>query len=133
MHAIGDRAIDQALDAMVCVPDDAENLRIEHCELVGDDQVRRLARSPVLLVVQPNFVRNWGMSGGAYEKQLGAARFRRCNRWRTLREAGIPFVFSSDCMPPGPLHGLSGATEHPVELAGKQDRNRPAPVGEKRL
>ena len=115
MHAIGDRAIDQALDAVAGVPSDAEHLRIEHCELVGDEQIDRLVRSPVMLVMQPNFVRNWGMSGGLYEKRLGAARFRLCNRWRTLREAGVPFVFSSDCMPPGPLHGLSGATQHPIE------------------
>jgi predicted amidohydrolase YtcJ len=115
LHAIGDRAIDQALDAMTGVSSDAENLRIEHCEVAGDGQVERLARSPALLVMQPNFVRNWGMSGGIYERRLGAARFRHCNRWRTLRDAGIPFVFSSDCMPPGPLHGLAGATEHPFQ------------------
>jgi predicted amidohydrolase YtcJ len=115
MHAIGDRAIDQVLKVASGVPRDARNLRIEHCEVVGDRQVEALARSPVLLVMQPNFVRNWGMAGGPYEKRLGAKRFRQCNRWRTLRDAGIPFVFSSDCMPPGPLHGLPGATNHPVE------------------
>jgi predicted amidohydrolase YtcJ len=115
MHAIGDRAIDQALEAATGVPRDAEHLRIEHCEVVGDKQVERLARSPVLLAVQPNFVRNWGIPGGPYEQQLGSARFRHCNRWRTLRESGVAFVFGSDCMPPGPLHGLPGATEHPIE------------------
>jgi predicted amidohydrolase YtcJ len=115
MHAIGDRAIDQAMDAASSVPRDAEHVRIEHCEVVGDKQVDRLARSPVILAVQPNFVRNWGMPGGPYEQRLGAVRFRQCNRWRTLRQAGVPFVFSSDCMPPGPLFGLVGATKHPIE------------------
>jgi len=114
MHAIGDRAIDQALGALTTVPADAENFRIEHCEIVGENQLSRLKDSPVFLAMQPNFMRRWGESKGAYARRLGEERTRHCNPWRTLKDADIPFVFGSDGMPPGPLYGLSGATEHPI-------------------
>jgi predicted amidohydrolase YtcJ len=114
MHAIGDRAIDQALDALADVPGDAQNFRIEHCEIVGAKQLDRLGRCPVFLALQPNFVRKWGKTGGSYERRLGKKRFRSSNPFRTLRQAGIPYVFGSDGMPPGPLYGLTGATRHPV-------------------
>ena len=115
IHAIGDRAIDQALSALRDVPGDAENFRIEHCELIGPDQLNRLKDSPVFLAMQPNFVRKWGSRAGTYGQLLGEERARYCNPWRSLADAGVSFVFGSDGMPPGPLFGLSGATQHPVE------------------
>ncbi len=114
MHAVGDRAIDQALDALDGLPKDADTVRIEHCEIVGPTQLDRLRQSPVFLALQPNFVRRWGMPRGLYEQRLGEKRLRSCNPFRTLRESGVPFVFGSDGMPPGPLYGLIGAIEHPV-------------------
>jgi predicted amidohydrolase YtcJ len=114
MHAIGDRAIDQALDVLDRLPHAAEHVRIEHCEVVGPKQLERLQARPVLLALQPNFVRGWGMPGGLYEQRLGADRLRSCNPFRTFQNAGIRFVFGSDGMPPGPLHGLVGAIDHPV-------------------
>ena len=55
------------------------------------------------------------MPGGLYEQRLGKSRLRSCNPFRTFAKAGIRFVFGSDGMPPGPLHGLVGAVDHPVE------------------
>ena len=118
MHAIGDRAIDQALSTLRGFPEDAKRFRIEHCEIVGDEQLARLAEAPVFLSVQPNFVREWGMRSGMYEKQLGKERCENMNRFRSLADRGVEFVFGSDGMPPGPLYGLKGATAHP--LAGER-------------
>jgi len=50
-----------------------------------------------------------------YAARLGPARWARQNPYATLLRAGVPFVFSSDAMPPGPLYGIKGATHHPVE------------------
>jgi predicted amidohydrolase YtcJ len=122
MHAIGDRAIDQALDALARAPSDARNFRIEHCEIVGASQLERLQDSPVFLAVQPNFIRNWAVPGGIYDERLGAGRLRSCNPLRTFKKAGISFVFGSDGMPPGPLYGLKGATEHRI----REERLSPA-------
>jgi len=113
MHAIGDRAIDQALDALERVRPQAGHFRMEHAEITGPCQIERLARSPLCLAMQPNFVRNWGGAGGLYEARLGRDRVREINRFRTLLNAGVPVIFGSDGMPPGPLFGLPGAVWHP--------------------
>jgi predicted amidohydrolase YtcJ len=115
MHAIGDRAIDQALDVLGGFPGDANCFRIEHCEITGPGQLDRLRTAPVFLAMQPNFVRQWGALDGGYVKRLGRQRHRHSNRYATFRDAGIDFVFGSDGMPPGPLYGFKGATEHPIE------------------
>lgn len=115
MHAIGDRAIDQALEVLADFPKDAACFRIEHCELVGPAQLDAIKNSPVLLALQPNFVRNWAHHADLYEERLGKKRLEFCNPYRTLRQSNVPYVFGSDGMPPGPLYGMKGATGHPVE------------------
>jgi predicted amidohydrolase YtcJ len=117
VHAIGDRALATVLDAM----GDARassgvpgRFRVEHAEVIGEGELERIARLGVPLVMQPNFVRNWGGEGGLYERRLGRARWERNNPFATLVQAGAAVVFSSDGMPPGPLFGLKGATHHPV-------------------
>lgn len=112
IHAIGDRAVRKALQHLAAFPRDSRNFRIEHAEMTGPAEMELLGRAPVDLVVQPNFVRNWGGPGGLYETRLGPMRWRRCNRFRSLSEAGLRYCFSSDGMPAGPLYGLGGATSH---------------------
>jgi predicted amidohydrolase YtcJ len=113
IHAIGDRAVDLAAKSLRDFPREANLFRIEHCELAGPAQIENLRWAPVVLSLQPNFVRNWGGPGGLYEKRLGRERLRWSNRYRTFRETGLPCIFGSDGMPAGPLYGLKGATEHP--------------------
>ena len=114
VHGIGDRAIRVVAMAMGLFPGEQDLFRIEHAELTGWEEVDLLRRVGVPLVLQPNFVRNWQQEGGLYESRLGRARARKCNRFRTLREAGVSYAFGSDGMPPGPLFGMRGATHHPV-------------------
>jgi hypothetical protein len=118
VHAIGDRALATVLDAV----DDARaatgegaRLRVEHAEVIAERDVERIVRLRVPLVMQPNFVRNWGGQGGLYERRLGRERWRRHNPFATLLRSGGRVLFSSDGMPPGPLYGLKGATHHAVE------------------
>jgi predicted amidohydrolase YtcJ len=116
VHAIGDRALSTVLDAMgdAGVASGAR-FRIEHAEVVGDGEWERITRLRVPLVMQPNFVRNWGGEGGMYERRLGRERWLRNNPFATLLRNGAKVIFSSDGMPPGPLYGLKGATHHAVE------------------
>jgi len=65
--------------------------------------------------MQPNFVRNWQQPGGLHSARLGESRRVNCNRFASLRRAGVPYMFDSDGTPPGPLYGMRGATHHPVE------------------
>lgn len=113
VHAIGDRAIDLAVSALRDFPKGTRQFRLEHCEVAGPAQVENLRWAPMFLSLQPNFVRRWGGPGGLNERRLGPERNRWCNPYRSFLDAGIECVFGSDGMPPGPLYGLKGATEHP--------------------
>jgi len=114
VHAIGDRALSTVLTAMERTGVEDARFRVEHAEIMGDEELATCARLRVPLVMQPNFVRNWAGEGGLYETRLGRERWHRNNRFASLLKAGVPFVFSSDGMPAGPLYGMRGATHHPV-------------------
>lgn len=115
VHAIGDRALSTVLDAMGDAAVSGARFRVEHAEVVAERDVERIVRLGIPLVMQPNFVRNWGGEGGLYERRLGRARWQRNNPFATLLRAGVPVAFSSDGMPAGPLFGLKGATHHAIE------------------
>jgi predicted amidohydrolase YtcJ len=114
VHTIGDRALRTALELLIEYPTAPRVFRIEHAEIIGPHEMELLEKAPVYIAMQPNFIRNWGVPGGLYEKRLGLERLKYCNRFRSLKERGIGYCFSSDGMPPGPLYGLKGATKHPV-------------------
>jgi len=114
-HAIGDEAIDAALDAYESTeaPGDARH-RVEHVELVTDEQVERFADLGVVASCQPNFLQ-WAQPDGLYDQRLGEARRKQSNRYRALLDAGVNLAFSSDTMPMDPLLGVSLAASAPAE------------------
>ncbi|HET6463405.1 MAG TPA: amidohydrolase family protein, partial [Candidatus Krumholzibacteria bacterium] len=115
VHAIGDRALRTVLDAMAAAKQATMSharFRIEHAEVIGPKELERCRELRIPLVMQPNFVRNWGGEDGMYEERLGHERWLTHNPFASLTRAGVPFVFSSDGMPAGPLFGLRGATLH---------------------
>ncbi|MGQ0722308.1 MAG: amidohydrolase [Candidatus Eiseniibacteriota bacterium] len=117
VHAIGDRAIAQVLDAFAKLPRAeiaAQRHRIEHLELPRDKDIARLVELGVRPCVQPNFVGLWAGPGGLYERALGAERLRRMNPFGTLLRRGTGVFFGSDGMPPSPLFGIRSAMKHPV-------------------
>ncbi len=115
LHAIGDRAIEVALDALEPLSDRSPYPhRLEHAELLPNQLLQRLANSKVTASMQPNFVARWGESGGLYERALGAERWTLMNRFGSLAAAGALIAFGSDSMPADPMLGLRGATHHPV-------------------
>ena len=115
VHAIGDAALDRALDALEPLVRDGNPFkhRLEHVEVTPPDVVDRLARSGLWVCAQPNFAGRWSQPGGLNEQRLGS-RLTQCNLYRTLYAAGIPMAFGSDCMPLGPLFGLRSAMQHPL-------------------
>ena len=115
VHAIGDRAMSAVLDAIEAAGSAGKRVRIEHAEIIAERDIERIVRLGVPLVMQPNFVRNWGGEGGLYERRLGRERWQRNNPFATLLRAGARVVLSSDGMPAGPLFGLKGATYHAIE------------------
>ena len=110
MHAIGDEAIEVALDAYE--ETDGERHRIEHVEVLRDDLIDRLTESDVVASVQPNFLK-WAREGGLYGQRLGDTRRRASNQFRTLLDSDVELAFGSDCMPLDPLFGIDQAVNAP--------------------
>lgn len=110
LHAIGDKAVRRALDALEPMTG-AWKLwrpRVEHAQLVDPDDLPRFARAGVIASMQPVHAvadreladREWaGLTGKAYP-------------WRALRGAGARLAFGSDAPveTADPLQGLEAAT-----------------------
>ncbi|MDQ4044461.1 MAG: amidohydrolase [Chloroflexota bacterium] len=98
IHAIGDRAIEMCLDAFKRAqeshPRDEARHRIEHCGILRPNLIDRLAREQVIPVSQPVFIREYGEG---FIRHLGRERTDLTYPFRSLLDAGIPLVFSSDC------------------------------------
>lgn len=98
IHAIGDRGIDMVLDAyekaLTAYPRANHRHRIEHCGIMRPDIVERIARMQVLIVTQPIFITEYG---DGFIRHLGLDRVQLTYPFRSLLDAGITVVFSSDC------------------------------------
>jgi len=101
VHAIGDAAIDVAIEAftacLAAAPVDRRH-RIEHGGYIRDDQIAPLAALGIAIVSQPSFLFD---SGDDFAAQLGADRVHGLYRGRSLLDAGVRIVGSTD----RPLNG----------------------------
>ncbi|MFE0037701.1 amidohydrolase [Streptomyces sp. NPDC059015] len=97
VHAIGDRAVDVALDALEqgqkLRPRPDARHRIEHAGLVRPDQLPRMAALGVTCVVQPGFLLH---HGDDYADVMGAEREGWLYRGRAFLDHGVRLVASSD-------------------------------------
>jgi predicted amidohydrolase YtcJ len=117
IHAIGDRAIFEVLNAFERFPSEENHAlghRIEHLEMPRPGDLQRLTRIGARPCMQPNFAAVWGMPGGLYEIAVGAQRARAMNPLRTVLRSGCGLFFGSDGMPLSPLYGIRAAMNHPV-------------------
>ncbi|MEK7703601.1 MAG: amidohydrolase family protein, partial [Myxococcota bacterium] len=111
LHVIGDRAVRQALDALETVATTPVRgpHRLEHVQLLSEQDLRRARRLGVVASMQPVHWRDdqrWLIS------RLGAARALRAYPWRALREADVPLAFGSDAPVAtlSPWTGVAAAT-----------------------
>ncbi len=118
-HAIGDAAIEIVISAFEDINDKAlireQRHRIEHAEIINENQIRRAASLGLILSMQPNFVGQWQQRRGMYEERLGIERTSQLNMFRTILSNGARLCFGSDGMPYGPLYGIWCAINHPNE------------------
>lgn len=112
VHAIGDAAVTCALDAMEAarkiIPGPRRD-RIEHVQLITDEDIVRMRKMDVTASVQPGFLpTDWKMA----EEKWGD-RIDRSYAWKTLKENGIRLQFGSDTPvePMDPRIGIRGAFE----------------------
>jgi predicted amidohydrolase YtcJ len=97
VHAVGDRAIEQTLDALARAQQEAprEQLRhrIDHCGITPPDLQQRVIRQGIVPVMQPAFF--WEFGDG-YIHNYGRHRADVMFPARSLIEAGVTVAGSSD-------------------------------------
>jgi predicted amidohydrolase YtcJ len=110
LHAIGDRAVRIAIDALEIAartnPARERRHRIEHLEYVDEADVSRLAPLGITASMQPVHIdpaiySNWG-------ELLGDPRAQRGFAWREFLSAGTTLAFGTDTptAPHEPLHNM---------------------------
>ncbi|MDP6957784.1 MAG: amidohydrolase [Planctomycetota bacterium] len=105
-HAIGDRAVGETLDAYEHVR--GERPRIEHAQMIGQDDLSRFSRLGVIASVQPVHATSdmrW------VEERLGRGRLRGAYAWRSLLREGVALAGGSDfpVEPADPWKGIYAA------------------------
>lgn len=115
LHAIGDRAMEQAVTVLEkAQPSENRNgprHRIEHSSLTPRNLLQRIKSSGMVLSVQPRFVYsdNWA------KERLGADRIRELYTFRSFLQHGISVAAGSDCPAedPNPFEGVWAAVIRP--------------------
>lgn len=110
IHAIGDRAVHVALDAIAPTRKIAPELRqkIEHVQLVRADELGRFAALGVIASMQPIHATS---DRDLADRYWGRERTKRAYPWRTLIASGARLAFGSDAPvePIDPLLGIYAA------------------------
>jgi predicted amidohydrolase YtcJ len=107
LHAIGDGAIEVALNAFEKANIRLKGHRIEHAEMIDFDGAKRAKELDLTLCVQPNFN---PVFMETYIKAFGEDRAIRMNPLKMLDEIGVNMIFGSDMMPFDPEVGLCYAS-----------------------
>ena len=102
-HAIGDRAVEMALDAFTAAERDARQrgqvpqrwfrFRIEHAQVTTPQQVQRFKELGVIASMQPCQLLTdirWA------ESRLGKDRAAHSYAWKEFLDAGVPLAFGTD-------------------------------------
>lgn len=120
-HVIGDAAVTAVVDALERIVDEFGSPavagcghRLEHLEMITDEQARRLGAWGVFASMQPNFDELWGGDEGMYAQRLGPDRARGLNPFALLASQGVPLAFGSDSPVTGmnPWASVRAATRH---------------------
>ena len=111
VHAIGDRANRQVLDAIAAMADTYKGdrrWRIEHAQVVDPADLPRFASLKVIASMQPTHATS---DRTMAEARLGAARLAGAYAWATMLRNGVPLAFGSDypVESPDPFAGWAAA------------------------
>jgi predicted amidohydrolase YtcJ len=126
-HAIGDKAVQMALDAFATAEAEARNkkvkaanggddyrLRIEHAQVTTPEQILKFKELRVIASMQPNHLltdMNWA------ESRLGGKRAAISYAWAELVKNGVTLAFGTDypVEPVTPFRGLYAAVTRQSE------------------
>jgi predicted amidohydrolase YtcJ len=110
VHAIGDRAIEQVVEAVAHLDRRSPSTRIEHCQFISPETAKRAKAEGIVLSMQPNF----SMESECYRDRLPQRYLETNNPFRMLIDeagfvAGEDLIFGSDGMPHGVRYALQSA------------------------
>jgi len=111
VHAIGDRANDQVLDAIDELSETYKGdrrWRIEHAQVLTPADVSRFGKHGIVASMQPTHETSDRLMA---EARLGPARLPTAYAWRSIRAAGSTLAFGSDfpVEKPDPFAGWAAA------------------------
>lgn len=88
--------------------------RLEHAEMLSDDDIAAIVTYGVTVSMQPMFDALWGGDGGMYDERLGPDRMRGMNRFAEIAAAGGSLAFGSDAPVTefGPWAAVRAAVHH---------------------
>ena len=119
IHVNGDEGLDVVLDAVDrLAPQNAQTITLEHVGYSTAAQVRRIARSGLMVSAQPNYIR---VLGNAYGRQgLGTDRASQMNRLGSMERLNIPLGLHSDfnMAPVDPLY-LAWIAANRITIEGR--------------
>jgi hypothetical protein len=97
MHAIGDAAIDQAMDAVELTqkkyPRANARHGIVHCQITSNDQLDRMASLNIVVYAQPIFIRD---DSKILESRVGKEKASTSYNWKGMQTRGIEVLAGSD-------------------------------------
>ena len=116
-HAIGDRAVEMALNALANGPPSMRN-RIEHSQVVEPQDISRYKSLGIVASMQPSHLltdMNWA---GA---RLGSQRARFAYTWKAFLDAGVTLAFGTDypVEPITPFRGVYAGVTRSNEAGNK--------------
>jgi hypothetical protein len=111
IHAIGDAAIELAVDELVLaldeLPRDDHRHYLNHFTVMPSaESMDKMAEYGIAITQQPNFTYTLD---GRYSEYLDGARLQHNNPLRTPMKHGIHVAISSDILPIGPMVGIYAA------------------------
>jgi predicted amidohydrolase YtcJ len=116
-HAIGDRAVEMALNALANGGPGMRN-RIEHSQVVEPQDIPRYKSLGIVASMQPSHLltdMNWA------ESRLGPQRARFAYAWKAFLDAGVPLAFGTDypVEPITPFRGVYAGVTRTNEAGSK--------------
>ena len=128
IHAIGDRAIDSAIDAMTDIAGDqvaARRYRIEHFQHPTKKAIKAIAQHGIIASMQPYHAID---DGRWAQGRIGAQRIESTYAFRSILDAGAWLTFGSDwpVAPLSPLHGVYAAVTRRTTDGANPDGWQPA-------
>jgi hypothetical protein len=123
IHAVGDKAVDAALNVIEQANVKAGNglrCRVEQAAVLNENLIERLRKARVVVSVQPRVVASEFSVWSALSR-LGPERARWLFPLKSLVQAGVMVVAGSDC-PMEPLHPMLGIQDATAREAFAQER-----------